>query len=292
MTPIGFIGLGNMGRPMSGHLVAAGHELLVFDVAGTAERAPEGARIAASVAEVAAHAEPVLLSLPDGAASLMVCRELVDAPQRVTKTVVDLSTIGIEAAQQAARLLDRAGMTYVDAPVSGGVEGARRATLAAMLSGDPEAVGRVEPLLAPIAAHRFVVGTEPGQGQVMKLLNNFLSSTALAATSEALRFGERRGLDLQTMIDVLNASSGRNSATLEKFPRGVLTGTFDLGFTARLMAKDVRLYREAARAQGAPTAVAEVVASLWEGMAEAMPAADFSRMYDFVEQQPGVRPPD
>jgi len=290
MSPVGFIGLGNMGAPMSGHLAAAGHDLVVFDAAGTAERAPKGARVAASVAEVAAAAEPVFLSLPDGSASLSVCGLIADAPGLVTRTVVDLSTIGIEEAQEAAARLASAGIDYVDAPVSGGVGGARNATLAVMVSGKPEAVARIERLLPPMAANRFVVGEDVGQGQAMKLLNNFLSSTALAATSEAIRFGERRGLDLATMLEVLNASSGRNSATADKYPRGVLSGTFDLGFTAQLMAKDVRLYCAAARNLGGPTGVADTVFALWEAMAEAMPSADFSRMYDFVEQEPGVTP--
>ena len=291
MTLVGFVGLGNMGGPMSANLARAGHDLLTFDIVDAATRAPVGARVAASVAEVAAQAEPIFLSLPDGAASLAVCRDVANAPGRNVRAVVDLSTIGIEAAREAAALLATAGVTYIDAPVSGGVGGARSATLAAMISGDTEAIARIDPLLAPMAANRFVVGSEPGQGQAMKLLNNFLSSTALAATSEAIRFGERRGLDLATMLDVLNASSGRNSATADKYPRGVLTGTFDLGFTARLMAKDVTLYRAAAEESGAPTAIAEAVAALWQAMASAMPSADFSRMYDFVEQEPGVIPP-
>ncbi|MPZ99260.1 MAG: NAD-binding protein [Dehalococcoidia bacterium] len=286
MTPIGFIGLGNMGGPMSAHLAAAGHELLVYDAAGTAERAPAGARHAASVADVAAEAEPVFLSLPDGPAVIGVCQAIVAVSERATRTVVDLSTVGIAAAEEAARRLRTAGIEYVDSPVSGGVRGAREATLAVMSAGDPEALARVEPLLQLLGSNRFVVGTEPGQAQAMKLLNNFLSAVATLATSEAIRFGERRGLEMGLMLDVLNASSGRNRATEDKFPRCVLTGTFDNGFTANLLAKDVGLYYHAAREIESPASVAETVSRVWEAMAAEAPGADTTRMYEFVEREP------
>ncbi len=286
MSPVGFIGLGNMGRPMSANLLAAGCELIVYDAAGTAARAPEGASRAASVAEVATEAEPVFLSLPDGPAVLSVCEEIVTAAPCTTRTVVDLSTIGIEAAEGAGRLLDAAGIEYVDSPVSGGVQGARAATLAVMSAGAPGALARVEELLKPIGSSRFVVGSEPGQAQAMKLLNNFLSAVATLATSEAIRFGERRGLDMQLMLDVLNASSGRNRATEDKFPRCVLTGTFDNGFTARLLAKDVGLYYHAARQAESPASVAELVSEIWAAMAREAPDADTTRMYEFVEREP------
>lgn len=286
MSPIGFVGLGNMGRPISANLVAAGHELLVYDAAGTVERAPEGARCAASVAEVAAEAEPVFLSLPDGPIVLSVCEEIVAAEPRATRTVVDLSTVGIAAAEEAVRRLGAVGIDYVDSPVSGGVQGAREGTLAVMSSGAPEVLERVGPLLEPIGANRFVVGSEAGQAQAMKLLNNFLSAVATLATSEAIRFGERRGLDARLMLDVLNASSGRNRATEDKFPRCVLTGTFDNGFTAKLLAKDVGLYYHAAREIESPASVAETVSRAWEAMAAESPDADTTRMYEFVERAP------
>jgi 3-hydroxyisobutyrate dehydrogenase len=286
VSPIGFIGLGNMGGPMAANLAAAGHELLVYDAVGTAERAPQGARHAASVAEVAAEAEPVFLSLPDGPVVLAVSREILDAPNRATRTVVDLSTIGIEAAQEAAALLGAQDIDYIDSPVSGGVPGARKATLAVMTAGPEAVVKRIAPLLEPIGKNRFVVGTEPGQAQAMKLLNNYLSAIGTLATSEAIRFGDRKGLDMKLMLDVLNASSGRNSATEEKFPNAVLPKTYDRGFTARLMAKDVRLFVQAAHEAGSPTRVADVVSSIWSAFADSAPDRDSTWMYEFVEQLP------
>ncbi len=279
---IGFIGLGNMGRPMSNNLARAGCDLVVYDVAGTQDRAPAGAQAASDVAQVAAAATTVLLSLPDGDAVHAVVRAIAARSPRVTGAVVDLSTIGIEAAQETARLLDAEGIAYLDAPVSGGVAGAAAASLALMAAGARADFDRLDPLLAHIAANRFHVGDTPGQGQAMKLLNNFLSATASAATSEATLFGARHGLALSTMLDVLNASSGRNTATSDKFPRAVLPGTFDLGFAATLMAKDARLYREGVEAAGTPAAIAQVVAALCAEMADAMPDADFSQIYEFI----------
>lgn len=285
MTAIGFVGLGNMGRPIATNLVAAGHDLLVHDVAGTAARAPAGAHPAASVAEIAANAGVVFLSLPEGRHVLSVCRELIEAPQRTVEIVVDLSTIGIEASEEVAAYLEGAGIGFVDSPISGGVAGARAGTLAVMSAGPPDVIGRVAPLLEPIGSNRFVVGTKAGQGQAMKLLNNYLSATSVAATSEAIRFGERLGLDMRLMLDVLNASTGRNTATESKFPQQVLTGTFDNGFTAGLMAKDVGLYRKAAEAAHAPVHVADAVASAWAAFAAKSPGADVTRMYEFVETE-------
>ena len=134
MTTVGFIGLGNMGRPMADHLAAAGHRLRVYDAAGTAERAPEGAAAASSVAHVAAAADPVLLSLPDGNAVRGVVDEIRESANSVTHTIVDTSTIGIAAARSIGRTLLDDGIEYVDAPVSGGVSGARAATLAMMFA--------------------------------------------------------------------------------------------------------------------------------------------------------------
>ncbi len=284
MSPVGFIGLGNMGNPMSTNLVAAGHELLVYDAAGTAERAPEGARVANSLTEVIAEAEPVFLSLPDGPVVLAVCDEIIAVPNRTAQTIIDLSTIGIEAAQEAGQRLSAAGIDYVDSPVSGGVSGARAATLAVMSAGKPVVLDRIATLLEPIGSNRFVVGSEPGQAQAMKLLNNYLSAIGTLATSEAIRFGERRGLDMKLMLDVLNASSGRNTATETKFPNQVLTGKFNNGFTARLMAKDVGLFRESAHAVDSPARVADVVADIWAAFAARSPGDDVTKMYEFIEE--------
>ena len=169
MTTTGFIGLGNMGRPMAENLAAAGHRLCVHDAAGTGERAPEGATSVNSVVHVAAVADPILLSLPDGAAVRSVVDQIRESPNAVTHTIVDTSTIGIAAARSIGRTLVDDGFEYVDAPVSGGVAGARAATLAIMFAGSSAAHNRLAPLLGALGRHLVYVGRRPGQGQAMKV---------------------------------------------------------------------------------------------------------------------------
>ncbi|RPI07598.1 MAG: NAD(P)-dependent oxidoreductase, partial [Actinobacteria bacterium] len=211
------MGLGNMGHPMASRIAEAGFELVAFDAAGTADRLPAGANAARDVADVAARADTILLSVPDGKSTAAIVDAVVAAPARRVTTVVDLSTVGPRAASEAARMLDPLGVTYADGPVSGGVAGARAGTVSLMFAGPPSVLDDHRPLFEAFA-RVFPVGTEPGQGQAMKLLNNFLSATALASTSEALAFGEAHGLEMAVMVDVLNSSTGRNSATVDKFP--------------------------------------------------------------------------
>jgi 3-hydroxyisobutyrate dehydrogenase len=277
---IGWIGIGSMGHRMSRHLVAAGYPLVAADAVST-ERAPPGARIAAGNAEVAALAETIVLSLPDGAVSVAVAREIASAPARKVKTVIDTSTIGIAAAQGAAEILAAAGIEYVDAPVSGGTAGADKATLAIMLACPAESYERVKPLMARMGKP-FYVGPKPGQGQAVKLLNNFLSATALAATSEAIAFGVSQDIPMGTILDIVNASTGRNSATDDKFPRRIIHGRYDAGFTAKLQLKDIKLYLENARAAGITDEIADTVVKVWSEMDRALPAADICEMYPYT----------
>lgn len=279
MTTLGFIGLGAMGKPMAGRLAQAGLKLIVHDKAGTAERAPSGARAAGSVAEVVAEAETLFLSLPDGKVVEAVAREIAAAKPRKTSLVVDLSTIGLEAARKTAAIFSAASVAYLDAPVSGGVAGASKGTLAVMAAGAAADFARVETPLKAMAKNLFHVGRMPGQGQAMKLLNNFLSATAMAATSEAVIFGESQGLDMATILSVLNVSTGQNTASSDKFPNRILTGTFNAGFTVRLMAKDVGLYRSAVAGAGTAARMGEPVSALWRELGQAMGEGDFTRVY-------------
>jgi 3-hydroxyisobutyrate dehydrogenase-like beta-hydroxyacid dehydrogenase len=284
---IGWIGIGSMGHRMSRHLVAAGYPLVAAD-AVSAERAPPGARIAASNAEVAALADTIILSLPDGTVSVAVAREIAAAPQRKARTVIDTSTIGIAAARSAAEILAAAGIEYVDAPVSGGTAGADKATLAVMLACPAETYDRVKPLMALIGKP-FYVGPKPGQGQTVKLLNNFLSATALAATSEAIAFGVSQDIPMATILEILNASTGRNSATDDKFPRRIMHGRYDAGFTAKLQLKDIKLYLENARAAGITDGIADTVVKVWADMDAALPEADICEMYPYTRDGRGRR---
>jgi 3-hydroxyisobutyrate dehydrogenase len=289
VTPavLGFVGLGQMGSPMATRIAAAGFELVCFDAAGTAERLPAGATAAASVADVAARADTMFLSLPDGDASLAVAGAVAAAAGRRVRTVIDLSTIGPAVAADVAELLAPIGVVYADGPVSGGVPGARAGTISLMFSG-PRAVLDDHRAVLDSFAKAFAVGLHAGQGQTMKLVNNFLSATALAATSEALALGEAHGLDMSVMLEVLNASTGRNSATADKFPNRVLPGTFDAGFRTGLMAKDLRLYGRAAAAAGTADAVGAVVSDVWQQADAALPGSDFTRIWEFVHSTPSV----
>ncbi len=289
MTPVeevafGFIGLGNMGAPMAANLARAGRRLLVHDAAGTRERAPPGAAVAADNREVARGADTVILSLPDGDAVRRVAEEMIGAPGARVRCVLDTSTVGIAAARELHARLAEAGIGYLDAPVSGGVSGARKGTVAVMFSGSDAAFARYTPVLEGMAANVVHVGRAPGLGQAMKLLNNFLSAVAMTATSEAIALGERHGLEMATMIEVLNASSGRNSATADKFPNRILPGTYDTGFTSRLLEKDLRLYIEALEAEGGERVLAPSIHALWRRLEDAEPNADITRVYPFVRE--------
>lgn len=280
--PVGMIGLGNMGRELAANLVGAGFEVVAHDAAGPASN-PEGAMFVDSAAAVAQRAGTVVLSLPDGGVVASVVGELVAAEGRRTDLVVDTSTIGPRAAEAASATLAAAGIDHVDAPVSGGTAGARARTLLVMVAGSEAAVARAEPVLAGLSDRRHRVGDRPGLGQAMKLANNFCSAAALAATSEAVAFGLAAGLDLATMLDVLNAASGQSAATSDKFPNHVLTGRYAAGFAGRLMAKDVGLYLDEVEAAGGPHALADTTVALWRAFAAAEPDADFTRIYPFID---------
>ncbi|HEX6658720.1 MAG TPA: NAD(P)-dependent oxidoreductase [Ilumatobacter sp.] len=282
MTVVGFVGLGNMGRPMATNVARAGFELICFDAAGTQERLPDGAIPAASLTDVFARADTVLLSVPDGAATRAIADEIVAAADRRVTTVVDLSTVGPQVAGEVAERLAELGVIYTDGPVSGGVAGARAATISMMFAGPAEVLDANRPVLDAISGNVFHVGTRAGQGQAMKLLNNYLSATALAATSEAIAFGVAEGLDMRVILDVLNVSTGRNSASADKFPNRIMTGSYDAGFHTRLMAKDVRLFLDSVARTGTAATVAESVSDVWQRADAAMPDSDFTQIWEFV----------
>ncbi len=281
-TAYGFIGLGNMGASMCGHLCTAGLPITCYDVAGTAERAPDGAEIADDLTIVARSTDTIFLSLPDGSVVGDVTGEIAAVEGRRTTTVVDFSTTGPEAAEAIGTSLDAADIVFVDAPVSGGRSGAVAGTITVICAGPEDAIGALTAAFNAVGGNTFHVGPRPGQAQAMKLLNNFLSATAMVATSEAILFGASHGLDMRTMIDVLNVSSGRNTATGDKFPNCIATGTFDAGFTTTLMSKDVNLFRDQVSQAGTANKLTEVVAALWRETDSALPGSDFSEIYRFL----------
>jgi len=279
---VGFVGLGNMGRVLAANLVDSGFDVLSHDVAGS-EHNPSGATFVSTIEELTRGTDVIVCSLPDGAASEQVAAAIGRAGGRRTASVVDTSTIGVAAARSVDRLLSAAGIGYVDAPVSGGVAGARARTLSVMYAGPAPVCAAVEPVLAGLSDRRRLVGDTAGLGQALKLANNFLSAVALAATSEAVSFSVSMGLDIEVVLEVLNASSGQSQATSDKFPNHVLTGRYSAGFANTLMAKDLRLYLDAVASRSdAPRKIGAVTASVWEGFADAEPGADFTRIYPFL----------
>lgn len=261
---LGFIGVGRMGIHMAGRLLDAGYGLTIYDINETAvaRLVQRGAKRAASAADVASAAEIVLVSLPtpDIVRSIALGDAGVIAGGKV-KTFVDLSTTGPKIAAEVAAALAGKGIVAVDAPVSGGPGGAEKGTLAVMLACPRPLADALRPMIETIGKF-FWVGEKPGMGQTMKLVNNILSASAVAMTSEALVVGAKAGLDADTMIAIINSSSGRNTATEDKFPRCVLTRRFDFGFAVELMLKDVRLCVEVGESLGVPMMVGNAVKQL------------------------------
>ena len=280
---LGFIGLGNMGGPMAANLASVGNSLICYDASGTAARAPDGARHAANSAEVAESATIVFFCLPDGSVANQVAGELIAAPGCIVEVVVDSTTSGVGEARATHDLLAAAGISYADAPVSGGTSGALAGTLAMMVASPSDLFARLEPLLKPMAKNARHVGPDPGQGMAMKLLNNFLSGMAMAATSEAMAFGASQGLDMSTIIDTVAVSSGKNTAITDKFPNRILPQSYDSGFATRLMTKDLTLYVDSCKDLGAPHRLSEtLLQSVWRRMCDDMPESDFTEIYPFT----------
>jgi 3-hydroxyisobutyrate dehydrogenase-like beta-hydroxyacid dehydrogenase len=289
---LGFVGLGRMGAPMVGRLLDAGHAVTVFDIseAAVGPIVERGAAPAGSAAEVAGAAEIVMTSLPTpDTVHRVALGEAGIAQGFRVRTVIDLSTTGPSTATRVAQGLGARGIQWVDAPVSGGVKGAREGTLAVMVSCPGTVLEAIQPILATFGKV-FFVGEQPGLAQVAKLGNNLLAAAALVISSEALAMGVKAGLDPKVMIDVINASSGRNSATEDKFPRAILPGTFDFGFATGLSYKDVRLCVDEAEALGVPMVLGAVVRQMLAVTnARFGPESDFTSIAKVVEEWAGVQ---
>jgi len=289
---IGFIGVGKMGGPMAGRLIDAGYRIHVFDERKEAIAAivGKGGVAASSPADLASQVETVLVSLP----TPDIVKQVVLGAKGVAegssvKTYVDLSTTGPRVAAEVAAALAGKGITTLDAPVSGGVGGAQKGTLAIMVSGPHNLCGELRPMLEVIGKY-FYIGDQPGMGQLMKLANNMLSATAMAASAEVMVMGVKAGLDPRVMIDVINAGSGANTAIRDKFPKAVLTRSFDYGFATGLMYKDIKLCLDAAEQLHTPTWVCSAVRQLWlETNGHFGPESDFTTIVQLVEQWAGVQ---
>lgn len=290
MTTVGFLGLGRMGAPMAANLLGAVDRLLVHDLSSAAVDAlvAKGGEAAGSAAALGERCEIVFMSLPTPPVVRAAAAEIASAG--APRILCDLSTSGPQLAQELHEMLAPKGTASFDAPVSGGIRGAEQGSLAIMVGG-PEALWpELEPLLAKIGKP-FYMGVAPGAGQVTKLANNLLSLAAIATTAEAMTLGIKAGLDPARMIEVLNAGTGANSATRDKWPRAVLPRTFDFGFSAQLSLKDTRLALEEAHAMGVPLPTGKRLAELLERtLATYGDNADFTAMAKIVEQDAGLDP--
>ncbi len=291
---IGFLGLGAMGGPMSACAAKAGFKIKGFDIAETArQRFSEatGTKAVGSVAEACTGVKAVITMLADGKTvrqALLGDGAPAKAAERGT-LFIDMSSSSPVDTRSLGPDLQALGMDLVDAPVSGGTIRAKDGSLAIMAGGSPEALEKAMPLLKTMGANVFATGAL-GCGHAMKALNNFLAATSLAASLEALVIGREFGLEPQLMLDVVNASSGRNAATEGLIKNQVLSGKFSAGFALRLMAKDTGIAADLARHAGFDGALPSSVAKRWQDAHEKLPGdADMTAFFKFAESQLGRR---
>ncbi len=291
MPRLGFVGVGRMGSRMARRLIGHGYAVTVYDTNPAALEPFRATGVAGSLAELGRASDVVLASLPTPA----VVAEVVLGPGGLAEAMgpgsvfIDLSTTGVETEQKVAAGLAARGVEVLDAPVSGGVKGAEEGTLAVMVAGKREVFEAQLPILQVIGRNVFYVSERPGLGQALKLINNLLSATALAASAEAVVLATKVGLDPKLVIDVLNVSSGRNRATEEVFPRTILTRSFDWGFTLELMVKDLGLAVELARRERYPLFLGRMVEQLWElAVYEGLGPEDFTTIVKLFEKMAGV----
>jgi 3-hydroxyisobutyrate dehydrogenase len=304
---VGFIGLGNMGIPMSRRLVEAGYQVRGFDTAAEARQAFEaigssdaggGATAVTELGAVGDGADAVILMLPDSdIVERVLLGRLASEPAGAGPgggllvnlapgtVVIDMSSSDPARTRVLAELVASAGLSLIDAPVSGGIVGARAGSLTIMVGGPSAAFARFKPMLSAMGK-RVVHAGDVGAGHAVKALNNLMSAAHLLASSEALIAGQRFGLDPAVMLEIINSSSGRSWSTENKWPVFVLTEKFDAGFTARLMVKDIKLALSIEHATGVPSAASEAVVATWErALAELGPDADHTAIARWLETQ-------
>ncbi|MDF3944381.1 NAD(P)-dependent oxidoreductase [Achromobacter denitrificans] len=289
---LGFVGIGRMGAPMAERLLNAGYALTVYDTQPAILQAlkEKGAHIAESPKAVADIAATVLVSLPTPDIVIAVALgEQGLARGKAVRTVIDLSTSGSEAARTLADGLAGLGIQSIDCPVSGGVTGATRGTLALMISGSRERYDQLQDVFNVLGKPVYV-GEQPGMAQTMKVINNLISVTALSITSELMVMGVKAGLDPDIMLQVINSGSGRTNASEDKIPRFVLTRSFDFGFAVGLSAKDVRLCLEESEQLGVPLRVGDAARKLVNDVRDKYgDDADLTEIIRYVEDGAGVQ---
>ena len=305
---VGFIGLGNMGIPMTRRLIGAGYQVRGFDTSAEALRnfeaigSPDARGAVTAITELGSvgdGADVVILMLPDSdIVERVVLGRLASEPPgsgaggallvnlAPGTTIIDMSSSDPVRTRALAEHAAAAGVTLLDAPVSGGVAGARAGTLTVMVGGPPAAFARFKPMLAAMGK-RVVHAGDVGAGHAVKALNNLMSAAHLLASSEALIAGRRFGLDPAVMLEIINGSSGRSWSTENKWPNYVLTEKYDAGFPVRLMVKDIKLALAIEHATGVPAAASEAVVATWEAaLADLPPDADHTAIARWLNDRP------
>lgn len=288
---VGIVGLGHMGLPMAKQLVQHGYRVIGSDASEAARRRSAGGGIEiGELGDIGAHAQSVILMLPDSDAVAGVLGD-----DRLLRSldegavVVDMSSSDPLRTRALARDMAGRHVTLIDAPVSGGVAGAERGQLTIMVGADDDTFQRVRPMLE--AMGRVVRAGPVGAGHTVKALNNLLSATHLWVTSEALLAGERFGLDTQVMLDIFNSSSGRSGSTENKWPKFILPGSFDSGFGAALMLKDMRIAVNLIESTGVPAPLGKDAADLWaKVVADLGPDVDHTEVATWIRDNSVNRP--
>jgi 3-hydroxyisobutyrate dehydrogenase len=279
MSNIAFIGLGNMGSPMSANLARAGHTVTGFDLSPLAR--PEGVTLAPTAVDAVPHADIVITMLPAGTHVLRVYEDLLPAAKPGT-LFIDSSTIDVQSARIAHERAQEAGMRTLDAPVSGGVGGATAGTLTFMAGGTAEAFAAAQPILQAMGK-RIVHCGEAGAGQAAKICNNMILGISMIAVSEAFVLGEKLGLSHQALFDVASTSSGQCWSLTTycpvpgPVPASPANNGYKPGFATALMLKDLKLAQAAAEAEGVATTLGQHAAALYTAYSESGgDTADFS----------------
>ena len=264
---IGYLGVGAMGLPMSGKLLDAGHELLIFDVRAEAMQPllERQARRADSPKDLADNCEIVVVSLP----TLGIFRNALDGEDGLLagaaiRTLVNTCTVGGPFVEEVERACAGKDVTLVDAPISGGPAGARAGTLSVMVSGDPATTEALTPVFEAWGKTVVIAGDRPGIAQVMKLTNNIVFATALVATVEAMAMAEKGGVKPEDMLRILNNGTGRSFASMSVFPDFLLAEGANFGAAVDILMKDVDLAIEQGEALGIPMWVCQTARQVFK----------------------------
>jgi len=291
---IGFVGIGAMGTPMAGNLARAGYRVVVFDLdTARAEKlaGEHGITMAMDLADLGAASTIIITMLPDGkAVRTALCgdndsfKNCVLERAKNNTLVIDMSSSSPMGTRELGDVLTKRGLQFIDAPVSNGVKGAIAATLSIMVGGDKALFDRVKPMLEKMGNQIYFAGPL-GAGHAIKALNNYVSAAGLIAACEAMHAGQAFGIDPNVIVDIINTSSGMNNTTKNKCKQYMLSGAYNAGFSAGLMAKDVRTALEIAEAMKTSTAFAKPTAEVWNAMEKKLGfIADHTEMHRFLSK--------